>query len=447
MMNDKIKEILVDYYTKCNEEVIIPPALLGKVMTTIISQGIKQVVQVVNFEKAFGDKQLFEIFCHSDNVLIKRFYVVKFLKQLKDDRCNYLIERDKKYGINSSVVVLSKAEGEKLPEFREFILFDNKVAIVNSSKADNNTLTDDKNTIEDCDKWLEFCKSQEKINNYDDFLQEPLMRSADMMYEVASLCCSHNHINDFSCRWYHSIWQYLRLLNMVSSPSWHHDFYTKQLFSNSLSGEQANVLISGTADYSMLAYVIKAAKNKNIDAQISVADLCETPLFACRWYANKVNQKFYALQTNIFDLNVRDEFSMICADAFLTRFKGEQLLQVLKKWYSMLKPGGIVVTTIRVHDEKHICPDIPTDEAVQNFKVKAMKRAAVWEKYINLTVDELGEKAEYYAKTMVSNNLGTKEHILETIKGCGFKLNHIEDAEVSGELYPSRYIRVVLSKD
>ncbi len=448
MINNKIKGILVDYYAKCNKKAMIPQVLLGKVITTIISEGIKQIIQVVNFENAFNDNQIFEIFKNIKDITIKRFYVVKYLKQLKDSKCIYLATRDKKFGIESTVVALSKAEGEKLPEFKEFILFDNKTAIVNPSMTDiNNILTDDKNTIEECDEWIKFCRSQEKIIYSDDFLQEPLMQSADMLYEVASLCCSHDHVNETSCQWYHSIWQYLRLLNMVSTPSWHHDFYLKQLLSNTPDGESAKVLISGTADYSMLAYVMNAAKRKNVNAEITVVDLCETPLFACRWYANKLGQKVNALRTNIFDLNAKDEFSMICADAFLTRFKGEQLSQVLNKWYEMLKFGGIAVTTIRVHDEKHVCPDIPLEDAVQKFKAKAIERSAVWERHINLTADEMGEKAEYYARTMVSNHLGTKEHIIETIKKCGFKLNYIEDVEVSGELYPSRYIRVVLSKD
>lgn len=448
MINDKIKEILVDYYAKCNKDATIPQALLGKVINTIIAEGVRQIVQVTNLENAFNDNQIYEIFYRIEKVSVKRVYVVKYLKQLKDNKCNYLIVRDKKFGIDSAVVALSKAEGEKLPEFREFILFDNKTAIVNPSMTDmNNILTDDKSTIEACNKWIEFCKSQEKIIYSDDFLQEPLMQSADMLYEVASLCCSHDHVNDTSCQWYHSIWQYLRLLNMVSTPSWHHDFYMKKLLSNTPSGRCAKVLISGTADYSMLAYVINVAKRKNVDAEISVLDLCETPLFACRWYANKFGQKINAMQTNIFDMKDQGEFSMICADAFLTRFKGDQLSQVLNKWYSMLKNGGIAVTTIRVHDDNHICPDVPTEEAVQKFKAKAIERSAVWERHINLTADEVGEKAEHYAKTMVSNHLGTKEHILGTIKNCGFKLNYIEDVEVSGELYPSRYIRVVLSKD
>ena len=58
----------------------------------------------------------------------------------------------------------------------------------------------------------------------------------------------------------------------------------------------------------------------------------------------------------------------------------------------------------------------------------------------------MGEKAEAYARTMVSNYLGTRDYILSTFVGCGFTIKYIEDATVSGELYPSHYLRVVLQR-
>lgn len=447
-MNESIKNLLIDYYSHSQNEAVVPQRLIPKIIEIILKQGINEITQVVFFENAYADNLISKTLTkHAKELKINRFYAVQYLKQLKDKKCEYLLAQDKKAGITSSIFALSKAQSEKLPDFTEFILFDNNFAIINRSIfVCENIFTENKNIILDCIKWVKFVNSQKEIIYANDFLQEPLMQSADMMYEVASLCCSHDHVNNDSCQWYHSIWQYLRLLDMVSTPSWHHDFYINHLFDNVEGNKRVPVLISGTADYSILSYVLHVAKNKEIDADVSVIDLCETPLFACRWYANKLNKKVNAMQTSVFDLDENIKYDMVCADAFLTRFKGEQFKNVVSKWYNVLNPGGIAVTTVRVHDENHACPKEPLETAVQKFKEKAIQRMEVWERHINLTTEEMGEKAEAYARTMVSNYLGTKEHILEEIKNCGFSVDYIEDVEVSGELYPSRYIRLVLKK-
>lgn len=448
-MNNEIKEILVEYYKQATDIAIIPHQVMSSVLECIIKNGTKRIIQFVYFENAYSDETVFSVLKNYANKCeVIRIYGVKFLKQLQDDRCAFLLDRDAKLGIKSMICALSKAKKEELPEFVEFILFDNNVAIVNRSILDmENIYTEDSEVIKNCKKWEAFAISQSSARYSDDFLQEPLMQSADMLFEAASVLCSHDHINADSCQWYHSIWQYLRLLDMVSTPSWHHDFYCRKLLSNIGYGGQAKVLISGTADYSMLAYVYHTAKGKSIRADVSVLDLCDTPIFACKWYANKLGKTIVPIKESIFLYQSHVAYDMICADAFLTRFTGMQLQSVLNKWHDLLRDDGIIVTTVRIHDEQHICPAVPTEEAVQLFKTKAIERMEIWGRHINLSAEELGKKAENYARTMVSNCLGSKEHILDVIAQCGLKVDYIEDVEVQGELYPSRYLRLVLKKE
>ena len=445
-MDNRIKSILLDYYKEASDNALIPQPVLSKVLDQLIKNGAKKIIQFVYYENAYNDKIVFPVL--SDRAAqceVVRFYAIRFLKHLRDNRCNYLLDRDSQANIKSSICVLSKAKREALPDFAEFILIDDKIAIVNRSVMDvDNVYSEDADVVGNCKKWLDFAMRQSKMIYSDDFLQEPLMQSADMLYEAATVFCSNDHVNSKSCQWYHSIWQYLRLLDMVSTPSWHHDFYCKHLLSNVGHGGPANVLISGTADYSMLAYVYHVANEKSIRATVSVLDMCETPLIACQWYAKKTGKTVIPIKENIFKYSTQLKYDMICADAFLTRFAGEQLMSVLKKWKELLQDNGSIVTTVRVHDDAHACPAIPEEDAVQKFKTKAIQRTEVWGKYINLTPEEMGVKAEYYARTMVSNFLGSKEHIIKTINQCGFVIEHIEDVEVAGELYPSRYLRLVL---
>src|SRR5207247_113790 len=118
-------------------------------------------------------------------------------------------------------------------------------------------------------------------------LEEPLASSADLLYGVAPVLCTGDHVDPAGCAWYHGTWQYLRLLQMVSTPTWHHEFYRSSL-ERALDGKKdSQVAITGTADYSMLAYVSAAAKHVGTKSAVQLVDLCATPLFACRWFAKR----------------------------------------------------------------------------------------------------------------------------------------------------------------
>jgi hypothetical protein len=87
-------------------------------------------------------------------------------------------------------------------------------------------------------------------------LEEPMVTTAPLSFEVAPILCRGDYVSLDDCSWYHSIWQFLRIFNLVSTPTWHSQFYIYSLGSISVLGEFNRVLISGTADYSMLAHVL-----------------------------------------------------------------------------------------------------------------------------------------------------------------------------------------------
>ena len=186
-------------------------------------------------------------------------------------------------------------------------------------------------------------------------LTEPLLESARMMHTMAPMSCTRNHVDRVSCAWYHGAWQLLRLFDMVSSPSWHSDFYRKWL-TDGLAGEgRRRVLITGAADYSVLAYVIDAAdangklESKQLTAE--VMDLCPTPLSACRWYADRFDLDITLHETDILEqtpILVRKVlgeapdhgFDLIATDAFLTRFSREEVGRVLDNWHRCSGPAA-----------------------------------------------------------------------------------------------------------
>jgi len=129
------------------------------------------------------------------------------------------------------------------------------------------------------------------------FIQNQLIESCDQMYELSKQNCSGSYLDNNSCKWYHSAWQYLRVLDKVSSPTWHFNFYYEEF--NRLITNETNILVSGTADYSILALIYFVAAKKNVSPKIWVCDICNTPLYICQDFAERNNFSISVLQGDI----------------------------------------------------------------------------------------------------------------------------------------------------
>lgn len=269
-------------------------------------------------------------------------------------------------------------------------------------------------------------------------LEKSLRKSANMLYNVAKDNCK-NGIVDENCLWYHSIWQYLRMMDAVSSPSWHSDFYNEQLKRSLKNKDTNNILISGTADYSMLAYVIRCIKESKVKANIYVLATCKTPLIACEWFAKMENIEITCINENILNYCNNNFFDIICTDAFLTRFDSENANLVIDKWYNLLKVDGKIITTVRIHNirEKNDCKNI------ENFICKIKNNYEYYKNDIEISLDELIKKAEVYAKKMKSNNIGDEKNILKKFGKFDIDYNI---KKVVGELSETKYIELVTQK-
>ncbi len=88
-------------------------------------------------------------------------------------------------------------------------------------------------------------------------LIEPLGESAPVARKLAEKHCDRSNAES-SCLLYHSAWQYFRLIGLISTISADDDFLIDALANLAATGRFDRVLISGSADYGMLARVIHA---------------------------------------------------------------------------------------------------------------------------------------------------------------------------------------------
>jgi len=151
-------------------------------------------------------------------------------------------------------------------------------------------------------------------------LEEPMLITAPIARELAPVLCKGSYMSHEDCSWYHCSWQYLRIFNMVSTPTWHAEFYLGGIERLANDQKHSRAIISGTADYSMLAHVLWAFKRAAANHSVTVIDTCETPLLLCRWFAKYIGEEVYTTKDDILHVEPNSPFDLLVTDAFLTRF-------------------------------------------------------------------------------------------------------------------------------
>jgi hypothetical protein len=275
-------------------------------------------------------------------------------------------------------------------------------------------------------------------------LEEPLVSSADLISGVAGVLCSGDHVDSENCSWYHGAWQYMRLMDLVSTPTWHDHFYRTSLETLLRVNPQARVLISGTADYSLFAYVVDTAISVGAKPEIVVLDQCATPLFACRWYANLRGFPVSIVQSDVleFCLHQAGSFDVVTSDAFLTRFAPDDVKEVVRNWASLLRDErSRIVTTVRLHGATTVVRD--EEKAIGDFVTRARSRLPRWRGFVRKTPSEIIALSESYIRRMISNRHGTDTDIEKLFQESGLEMIHKEASEVPGELFSTMYLRVM----
>ena len=88
------------------------------------------------------------------------------------------------------------------------------------------------------------------MKSFEERLSGFIKYSTDFAYILLKHTCGVGYVNKENCSWYHGVWQYLRLCDKASAPTWHFEFYTQVL--DRILKEGTSILISSAADYSML---------------------------------------------------------------------------------------------------------------------------------------------------------------------------------------------------
>lgn len=459
----------------------LPEAAVTELVRRLVTTAHQRICQIVPFSPR---RRIADRFSHQVSgelatcgTTVQRLYLVP-AGDVRNSELNSLIAEDRERSVDARSLVVGASAVEALDEstaqaldegatgpvlvpMKDMWLVDDQAVIRQEFGAEGPPVwvvsVREQDVADARDLWLRLWSNRERLlpDRVLLNLTDPLLESADMIYFAAQMGCKVDYVDETSCSWYHGVWPYLRLCNMVSSPRWHPEFYDTALRVQLGDLGARRVLISGTADYSMLSFVMEAAGRHRGELDVHVVDRCPTPLSACRWYAKRTGIDIQVHEKDVLDdideltrvlapqgdHPARSDFDLVVSDAFLTRFAPEDACRVLQNWAALLRPGGAVITTVRLHPRDGELQGVTHD--VTEFLLRLRRRAENWRWLLKIDIDELVDAAREYALKMTSRDLGDLDDVLGLFETNGFDLLQYETARVEGELCETEYARVV----
>jgi SAM-dependent methyltransferase len=161
---------------------------------------------------------------------------------------------------------------------------------------------------------------------------EDLPAMAAQMYALANSLCG-------GCRTMHAVWPYLRLARMVGAAEAGAANIETMLSAQIASGAR-RLVIAGACDTGLLATVARAARGRA--TEITVVDICPTPLELCRRFAVRWSLPLKTRIANLTTLDVTD-VDLIYANSVLQLIAPAQWVDTLTRMRRALRPGGHLV--------------------------------------------------------------------------------------------------------
>ncbi len=267
-------------------------------------------------------------------------------------------------------------------------------------------------------------------------VEEPVVETAVLARLAAPGLCHADPETGYDCASLHGNWQMFRLFDVVPTPQRNSGFFLDAFSKLAQDGDHERVFVSGTCDYSILAVLLHAYGNQNAPIDVTVSDLCETPLYLCKWYAKRMGQPIKTIASNILDCTADDPFDIVTTHSFLYNFSPEVRRQVVAKWHDLLRPGGRMITSARMSEHQAHQPMSWEPDQRKAFRQRIYEEARRWQGVLGLDPDEVADDADNYTSRPVvaRYTLGGKDDFVALFEGTGFRVEHLELVDWGGNM-------------
>lgn len=256
------------------------------------------------------------------------------------------------------------------------------------------------------------------------------------------------------CGWFHGAWQYLLFLGLSASPERNLPFYQRELRRAAAAHSHRKILIAGCSDHAMLAIVLSAINTLSCIPLITVVDRCETPLFLCRWFADRLGCEITTQKADLVSYEPEEKFDIICTDGLLSNLQPTGRTDIVLAWHRLLNPdGGVLITTNNIRSVRKNNATWRSPDMVSALCDRAVRLKNAMPIDIELSDEALYDLAhEFFAhpKSQSVSSTGEFESyfhpskfVIEQLTYSEINGNALRDAEPNGELRKTLNARIV----
>jgi SAM-dependent methyltransferase len=245
---------------------------------------------------------------------------------------------------------------------------------------------------------------------------EPLADSAPLAWALAPTLCPGDPASHDTCVWYHRVWQYLRLLEIITSIRTNTSFLLETF--ERLADTHPRVLITASADYGMLAHVKHAFGDRPLE--VTLVDRCPTSVGLNQWYADRLGFAITTVCDDVLAVQADRPFDLVCTHNFVGRFDADARARLARRWHDLLRPGGVVVTTQRVRPGSREVKTAYSREQARALGATVAAAAAAYPESLGVLPDALGQATFEYALRKGAYVVSSPQEIADTFTRAGF---------------------------
>lgn len=255
---------------------------------------------------------------------------------------------------------------------------------------------------------------------------DPIKEAYPLMMRAAeTLCCGRNTPGR-GCYAYHRAWPFKRMIGHHGSVWRHGAAYLASFRELASSGKVQRILISGSADYSLLAHVWHAYQLEGVQPEITILDYCEAPLAINRWYAERVGARIDTVACNIFEYHVDRAFDLITTDNFLSQFTPVDRQRIVRQWWTLIRPGGYAVGAQTVRNSADTSRRSYTPDQVAARRDRILEQVQGRDPTGYLAPEALGPLIEAYYANRVSYPFRDADDVRSLLARNGFLMERGE---------------------
>jgi SAM-dependent methyltransferase len=205
-------------------------------------------------------------------------------------------------------------------------------------------------------------------------------------------------------------------------PEPHRHFFAKALHKLGSDVNAMSVLVSGSADYLIPSLILDALSSVGKCPELTVVDICETPLLMNTWYATRLGAVIRVQHCDILDYDADPTIEVICTHHFFNYFPAEMRQHVIAKWRSLLRPDGRLILVNRYYK-----PDQVRSTGYSEDECAALVAAA--RNALSRRCDdfpfsdaEVEEMVRQYGARIRVHALDTPQELLDLLKNGGFAI-------------------------